>query len=77
MLNVFNLIEWCLDLLIPVQSRQAEMFVNPRMATLTRDSLALTYAPRGPATDKQAGTENSPASLVARHDMVECGENCW
>jgi hypothetical protein len=31
-LNVFNLIEWRFDLLIPAPSRQSGSFVNPRMA---------------------------------------------
>ena len=41
MLNVFNLIQWCFDLLIPAQSPHSEVFVNPRMATLTRGSFYL------------------------------------
>ena len=38
MLNVFNLIQWCFNRLIPARSPHSEVFVNPRMATLTRDS---------------------------------------
>jgi len=40
-LNVFNLVEWRFDLLIPARSRQFGANVNPRMATLTRGSGAL------------------------------------
>ena len=29
MLNVFNLLQWCFDLLIPARSRQFGRFVNP------------------------------------------------
>jgi hypothetical protein len=32
--NIFNLIEWRFDFLIPAPSRQSGVFVNPRMATL-------------------------------------------
>ncbi len=38
MLNVFNLIQWRFDLLIPAQSPHSGVNVNPRMATLTRGS---------------------------------------
>jgi len=37
-LNVFNLLQWCFNRLIPAQPSQFGMFVNPRMATLTRGS---------------------------------------
>ena len=38
MLNVFNLLQWCFNRLIPAQPSHFGMFVNPRMATLTRGS---------------------------------------
>lgn len=45
MLNVFNLIEWRFDLLIPARSAQFGTFVNPPMATLTRGSAEVEKKP--------------------------------
>lgn len=41
MLNVFNCIQWCFNRLISARSPHSEVFVNPRMATLTRGSFTL------------------------------------
>lgn len=45
MLNVFSLMQWRFDLLIPAQSPQFGTFVNPRMATLTRGSSQVELKP--------------------------------
>ena len=42
--NVFNLLQWCLNRLIPTQSPQSEVFVNPRLPTLTRGSSRLKFS---------------------------------
>jgi hypothetical protein len=36
-LNVFNLLQWCFNRLIPIQSRHSGMNVSPRMAVPTQD----------------------------------------
>jgi hypothetical protein len=59
-LNVFNLIKWRFDLLIPAESGQSGAFVNPRMATLT-----LGVQSRGKETLAKTKDSNPSGHILA------------